>query len=442
MTADAQSPPDSAAGLGWPLYAFYCAGFVMVGGGFVLYTSGADPRLVREAAAGSPISQLILAMFYSVGALLLISNAGSRRMLKAVWPILLLPALALVSTLWSPDPALSLRRAVAFMGTILFGLSLGSAYRFRDTLGLVAFSMALVMALSIGLAYLDPVRAIHQPDDAIQAVHAGSWRGIFAHRNTLGFWAGASLVILALAGREAFPSRWLQVIAIVAAAACLLATGSRAGIAVVVLGMFYFLIVVSTLNRPARLQGAMIVFWALAGLLAYLSFEEIARVGLWLLGRESDLSGRTHLWSYIVTLVRSADRPLGLGYFVGTLLLDERISAATQWRNVNAHNGFLEAYVYFGWMGLVLSMALALWLLLATARLARLGVAHVGYLAAVPAAVVFFVLAHNLVESTIVSPNNLNNVLLAIAAAMAARASLPEGSARRSFTTRTLREPS
>jgi exopolysaccharide production protein ExoQ len=425
--SEAAAPPVATA---WLLLAFYCAGFVLVGGGFVLYTSGVDPRLAREAAAGSPLSQLLLGLFYSGSTLLLIGSREARSVFRFVWPLLLLPALALLSTLWSPDPALTLRRAIAFAGTILFGLSLGSAFRFRNALGLVAFSMALVMAFSIALAFLDPIRAIHQHDDAIQAAHAGSWRGIFAHRNTLGLWAGASLIIIALAGREAFANRWLWLAALASAAVCLLASGSSAGIAILVLSAAYFTILLLSLKQPAPLHGALLLFWSLVVLLLYLSFEPIAQFSLWLLGRESDLSGRTQLWSYMVDLVRAADRPLGLGYFVGTLMLDQRLSAATQMRNINAHNGFLEAYVYFGWMGLILSIGVALWLLRQTVMLARQAIGWVGHLAAIPAVFVFVAVIHNLVESTIVSPNNLNNVLLAMAAAMAARASLSRRNAR------------
>ena len=49
---------------------------------------------------------------------------------------------------------------------------------------------------------------------------------------------------------------------------------------------------------------------------------------------------------------------------------------------------------------------------------------RVGYLGAVPAVMVFLAVAHNFVESTLVSPNNLNNVMLATVAGMMARARL------------------
>jgi exopolysaccharide production protein ExoQ len=286
--------------------------------------------------------------------------------------------------------------------------------------------MSFVMVLSVALAVVDPLRAIHQPDDMIQAVHAGHWRGVFAHRNTLGFWAGASIAVLVLAGGEAFRRRWLWAGVLLCAAACLFASGSSAGLAIVAFATAFFLMLTSTLGQPTQLRAPSAMFWALLCLAAFLSFEEIARFGLQLLGRESNLTGRTELWSYLIDLVREADKPLGLGYFVGTLLLDQRLSDAMQIRNVNAHNGYLEAYVYFGWLGVIIAASMALWLLYESTRLAVTSHARIGYLGAVPAVIVFMCLVHNLVESTIVSPNNLNNVLLAIVAAIVARARIAE----------------
>lgn len=406
----------------WLEYIFYCAGFIFVGGGFVLYTSGADVALARDTAAGSLTSQLILAQFYAVAALLLIVRPEGRKVLRSTWPVLLLPGLAVTSAIWSSDPALTLRRAVAFVGTILFGLSLGSAFGYRRTVWLILVSLGLVMALSIVLSFLDPAMAIHQRNDVIQAVHAGSWRGIFAHRNTLGVWSGASLVLLLAAGHWVFRAGWFLAILVTMSAICLFKSGSSAGIAVVVLSMSYFAVLYSTVKQPVKLRGLAVLFWVTLACLGFLTFEEFSRYGLWLLGRESNLSGRTELWTYIFDLVQTADKPLGLGYYVGTILLDQRLSAATHIRNVNAHNGFLEAYVYFGWMGVAICFGVVTWILHQTAKRLDHTSKVLGPIAFVPAIIIFLVVVHNLVESTIVSPNNLNNVLLSIAAAMAVRA--------------------
>lgn len=398
----------------------------MAGGGFVLYTSTVDPAVARDTGAGSLLSQLVLGAIYATALLLFITNREARPVLRGAWPILLLPALALLSALWSPDPLLTLRRAFAFAGTIAFGLSLGAAFRFRATLGIVAFGLALVMALSLVLAFIDPVHAIHQSDDAIQAVHAGYWRGIFAHRNTLGFWSAAAFVTLALAGEEAFgrsfAGRLFLALSLLCAAVCLAASGSSAGLAIVGLAAMFFVVLATTVSQTDGRRGVMLLFWCALGLLALLTFGEIARFGLQLLGRDSDLTGRTELWSYLLDLIRASDKPLGLGYFVGTLLLDQRLSSATEIRNVNAHNGFLEAFVYFGWPGVIIAAGVALWLLVETLRLASRASNEPRFAGLVPAVLVFMALAHNIVESTIVSPNNLNNVLLSVAAAIIARA--------------------
>src|SRR5262245_28675147 len=108
------------------LYLFYITGFVVVGGGFVLLTAVTDVRVAQEPGAGSLVSQGLLAFFYCIGGLLLARNRHAAAILSKAWPVLLLPLLAIVSVAWSPEPMLSLRRALAFAGTTIFGLSLGA----------------------------------------------------------------------------------------------------------------------------------------------------------------------------------------------------------------------------------------------------------------------------------------------------------------------------
>jgi O-antigen ligase len=406
------------------LYLFYLAGFVMVGGGFVLYTSGTNLSVVQEGTAGSLISQAMLAVFYLTSALLLASSRSFAAVLKQIWPILLLPALAIASSAWSPDPALTLRRAIAFTGTVLFGLSLGSAYGMRDAVHLAVRGLVIAMLASIAVVFLDPYYGVHQSWEAIQAEHAGSWRGIFAHRNTLGLWSGVAIALLLITGRDSLFNRPLWLAGLAAAIACLGLSGSSAGIAVALLLVLFHLGFLATIRQPAHLRGA-------AGLLALalmvvllLASGEIMRIGLELLGRRSDLSGRTWIWYYIVQYVQSMDQPLGLGYFVGSIAMERHISALTQTRVVNAHNGYLEAFVYFGWPGIVMCLAVLAWLARRAIGFALSIAGPDQRLATLPAAIVLLVSIHNVVESTIVAPNNLNTLLLSLAAGLVARQAL------------------
>jgi exopolysaccharide production protein ExoQ len=404
-----------------PLYLFYLAGALMVGGGFVLYTSGANLSMAQDPASGSIISQVILAAFYTIAALLLASSRDFLKIMRVVWPLLLLPALAMLSMLWSPEPTLTLRRAVAFAGTVLFGISLGAAYQYRDAALLLCRMLVLALLLSIAVAIFDPFYGMHQAWEANQAEHAGAWRGIFGHRNTLGLWSGATLATLVVAGREALWNRPLWLAGMAVAAACLVFSGSSAGIAIAVLMLVFHAGLVMTLRQPPRLRPLAGLLMSAVIVLLLLSYQPIVEISLELLGRESDLSGRTMIWYYIVQFVQGMDRPLGLGYFVGAVSLQDHLSALTRTRVVNAHNGYLEAFVYFGYPGLALCAGMLGWLFYRTLGFVFAHDSSVTGPVTLPAVFVFMAGVHNMVESTIVLPNNLNTLLLAYAGGVVAR---------------------
>ena len=278
------------------LYMFYLIGFLFVGGGFVVQTGGGDLRTAQDAGAGSLLSQAILGTFYLTATLLLVSGKGTTGTLSRTWYLLLLPILALLSTVWSPDPALTFRRALAFSGTILFGLSLSSAYAPRDAAILVCRGLTVAVLMSLCFVLLFPRYGVHQSFDAVQAVHAGSWRGIFAHRNTLGLWAAAALVFQLAIGRESLGGMVPRVVAISATLACLLGTGSSAGLAISALTSLLYISLVATAWQTLRVRIIVAAAGLVIGLVVAAFFnKEIAAFGLALLGRESNLTGRTIL---------------------------------------------------------------------------------------------------------------------------------------------------
>jgi O-antigen ligase len=400
------------------LYLFYALGFLFVGGAFVLQTSGADLRMPADPGAGSALSQSILAFFYVTGALLLVKNENAMRVLERAWPMLLLPTLAVISAAWSPEPALTLRRAIAFMGTTLFGLSLGAAYKLSDGIGLITRSLTIAALLSCAIVLLDPRYGLHQPSDAIQAVHAGLWRGIFAHRNTLGLWAGAALGIVLIFGNYGFRSKLWRAVAFAAALACLIGSRSAAGYLTAVLVMAVSLTLLSIARQPAGGRGALVVLLALVAMIALLMAEDLAAGTLYLLGKESDLTGRTLIWYYLLQMTEMSSPLLGTGYFAGLLSLEARISSVTQVSFVSAHNGYLEAFVYLGFLGLLICIAVLVWLLFrAVKHIAECQPGEAG-VCVFPASILFVAATHNLAESTIVLPNNLIALLVAVAASM------------------------
>jgi O-antigen ligase len=95
--------------------------------------------------------------------------------------------------------------------------------------------------------------------------------------------------------------------------------------------------------------------------------------GAELLGKSSDLSGRTEIWEFAATMVEH--RPwLGYGYKVFWLGADA--PAAAFWKASrdfvpHAHNGFLELALDLGLIGLGLSLAAVISLAVKISRLLR-----------------------------------------------------------------------
>ncbi|HEU4660984.1 MAG TPA: O-antigen ligase family protein [Pseudolabrys sp.] len=415
FAAELKSP---AVPLNKVLYGFYLAGFLFVGGGFVLITSGADLRLASEPGAGSFLSQTILAFFYGTGTLLLTGNRNLPRVVRGAWPILLLPLFALISTTWSPDPLLSLRRAAAFAGTTLFGMSLGAAYNERDLIALIGRSLALACIFSCIMVVVYPVYGVHQPGDAVQSVHAGAWRGIFGHRNTLGLWAGVSFGVILVFGGSCFKRLTTRCVALLSAVACLVGAHSGAGFVVAALMTAIALALMAFCRQPAKYKGIFALMLALAGIFVLLLRDQIADWALEILGKDSDLTGRTLLWYYILQIVEKTPHFLGSGYFTGFFTLDSEVSAIMQTTFGSAHNGYLETFIYLGYAGLAVCIGVVVWLIVSAIRHMLTRHALGASLAVFPISVISIVAIHNFVETTIILPNNLNALLAAVIAAM------------------------
>lgn len=184
------------------LRAFFAVGFLIGGGGFVLQIAGIETSHAAVATASSILSQTILAGLYLMATILFLNSGRAEIILKRTWLVLVLPILAIASALWSPDPSLTLRRSIALLGTVLFGLSLASRFTFDTGLRLIIRSLSASMLLSVILALLFPTQGVHQLTDSypFQPEHAGFWRGIYAHKNILGGLSGLTTGLLLVYG--------------------------------------------------------------------------------------------------------------------------------------------------------------------------------------------------------------------------------------------------
>ncbi len=267
-----------------------------------------------------------------------------------------LPLYAILSALWSQDPALSLRSGLSLLITTLFALYLASCFSPRRQMQIVMFTGAWVASGSIALVILLPQFGIdHQ-------LHEGAWQGLFTQKNVC---AEATLFMLTPALALQGTDRYGQILkaAFIALSLFIIAmTQSRSGWAIAAI----YLVFAGTLRLLGRFErkGLLPLVGSLFAATAAVALAVIQYPSLIfsLLSRSNSLSGRTQIWRAIsASILRHPIGGYGFDAF-WSLLQGEasRVFAAAGWIVTGAHNGFLNVGLELGLAGLALVAAVLL----------------------------------------------------------------------------------
>lgn len=325
-------------------------------------------------------------------------------------PLVLLIALACLSTLWSIEPQITLRRAFALVTTGALAGLLAIRFTPRQLLLLVASVIGLCLWLSLAAAVVTPNAAYMASGDG--------FRGAFTHKNVLG-WAACLGVILAI-GLLRDPHWALRrrgVWLLVASVACLLLSGSGTGLVTSTIGVILYAFY-GLLRRTTGLSRVIVILFALETVAIFLLGTRLLLVPLLeAMGKDATLTGRIPLWALVDDRIR-AQPWLGYGYQAfwtdGTYGAD-MIVAAVQWHPPHAHNGFRDIMLSIGAVGLSV-------LILTLVRAIQQGAAlH----CRAPAdgwiwlnVMVGVILAMNLTESNLLLQNDIQSLLMMTAIAM------------------------
>lgn len=329
--------------------------------------SGADQAMARIFS---------LARWAVMGGLVFLILRGRFRPadLFAVWPILLFTAFVAVTFLWSAASMLDvIRGTLRYFGVLLMALALchlvDEDRAFRRMLW-VCVAFVVVNAAMLAAPHL----AIH-----MSGPFSGQFRGAYFQKNLFGGIAAnifAFLFVFAVvsAGR---PRR----IAAAAAALCfllLLWAGSKTAIAATVasagVGLAAWAIVARR-SRGAGRESAAFFFIMLALSIAF----SVAAFGIVIeLLNALDgvtFTGRTYLWDFVQRW--GMERPwLGYGlegFWRRFLEEEDALSRLGLWTIGSAHNGFLEAFLIGGFVGVAMVIAILGALFLQMVRLVMVG---------------------------------------------------------------------
>ena len=386
---------SKSGALDWIEWLFAGYSILFLTGGLTRLLSGGLPEeLARQTS--SPLVQLSGLLVYA-GALAFIALR-----LPRYWPMmvrnlaLFAPVLfAIASTYWSLDPEITLRRSIALFGTTALGLYVALRFDLREIATLLFVCLAVVVGASFVVAILLPGFGVHQASDASSGWHAGLWRGLYWHKNSLGPIACLQVVIT-LALWRSIPYAWPVKLGMVAVATIVVV---RSGSAQAVLQLIVLTTLILAHHQFSRLSlMARIAIIAVAAMVAFplLVFQDdVERFALGLLGRDSTLSSRTFIWH--AAILGGMQQPyLGSGYEVGWFGGASLIAQQLYYYDLaQAHNGFLQIWLDLGFVGAALIGWVFVIYLVRTARVAR--VSHDAYMLALY--ILLFHLSANYISS-------------------------------------------
>ena len=187
----------------------------LVGVGLLLASAAILPMVLApsataesEAEVYDPFSQpawLLVGVLFLVAAARVLPQMTRAAMRNL--PIVAFCYLALVSTLWSDDPASTLERAIDLCFGAAFGLYIGVRFGIEGLVRILGW-------LTLGILVLSVVFAVALPTYGLDAFHEESWRGVFGTKNELGRMMLVGAVVWAIRGfaREISASRAVVIV--------------------------------------------------------------------------------------------------------------------------------------------------------------------------------------------------------------------------------------
>ncbi len=323
----------------------------------LLLSEGLYPHLRQgsgfqlEAAEGDPVMQIIWMGIYAITLPLVfvrwrqfISVATREKL------ILFLVGIAIASVLWSDVPNITLRRTVALLGTTLFGTYLGIRYSLLQQLRLLAWMIGIAALLSVLYALALPIYG------TMSGFHQGAWRGIYGQKNILGRLMTLGAVVFSLIPPSRYRNHWVTQAGFGLSVSLILLSQSKTAL-VIFLTVLALLPLYRVLRWKYTLAVPILIFVVLGvGSVSTLLLANVETV-LTAFGRDITLSGRTTMWSAVLTMI--LERPwLGYGYSGFWLGWQGDGSTyvwnAAGWEPKFAHNGYLDLGLYLGFLGLLI----------------------------------------------------------------------------------------
>lgn len=362
------------------------------------YLTDLDIDIAAQQSAATNIFNQIKWLATALLATALVRNDPQRLMAFAslCWPLIAMVAVALASTLWSVEPAVTLRRSIRFLLPV-YTLIIAFAYVESPRRALALVHLSLTALLLLNLVAL----AIPKTFNIV-----GEFTGSFNHKNTLGLIAGMALLVGAGANiwlRSTLLRRlnWLYLLAWFG---LLVLSASKTSFGLIVIAPT-LLVCLAVASRILRISIGVICLTLLIAIAIALTLP-LATLGMTprdlldMIAEGITFTGRTQIWEFMLEKIEEKwVLGYGFGAFWGTGANSPNLTARYQymWYLQSAHNGYLDIIANVGVLGL-LALAFNISHFSMCADRIRRQEPYVFYLFWV---FIIFVLLHNMLESSI-----------------------------------------
>jgi exopolysaccharide production protein ExoQ len=301
----------------------------------------------------SPVGEVIWSLLYLVaGIRVLALRATALPIIKRAPGLIALLILFLASSLWSVDSTTTALNAVELIGTAAVGLYIVCRFELQEFMEILALTFGMIALASLAFIFLAPG---HGRSD----YGSGPWSGVFQEKNNLA--AAMSLATISLTfGLLVSKARMRLLFGVVLAMCVALLVGARSATATLACCAALAAALGALALRSERVGsiGRMMI-----GIVMFFGVAVVAVIGvspdaiLGAVGRESNLTGRTDFWPYLLQAI--GDRPMfGYGYDAffrsseGAHYLSYYIVEAGGWTPYHSHNSFLQCGLDVGFVGL------------------------------------------------------------------------------------------
>ena len=318
----------------------------------------------------------------------------------------LVTALALLSFSWSDAPKLTFSNSREIMQMTSFGLYLASTFTLKEQLKLLAWTLGIGTVASA-------IAAIGVPSFGtdLAGVHAGSWKGIYGHKNTFGSIMTLSLVVFFLLPVNNQRERIFKWFGFGLSVCLVLLSTSKTSL-VLSISILLILFLYSKFRWRGKLTVLLLDLAVLivggAATLVLSNWEAI----LTGMGKDPTLTGRTQMWGVIF---EKLGERIWLGFGRGGFwapgsqyALEAGLAVSRNFVPPHAHNGFIDLALDIGLIGFLcfsISFLIAYFKALKCAYLTK---APYDYW---PLAFLSFLVINNLSESLLLYLSNIYWVL-------------------------------